>query len=1847
MEEEGIPPQLVTLIQTLESPAPVDSFTEGLPPVEVTIYSSTGSTNVTITGLAPFHTIEDLQRALWLQQEKRPELFPKYTFLAIKDEDGNFQSVEGIFQEINEQEVHLPNPIDVFQNRMIQTEFVYPNGTKKPVGYFPNGRMTIEQKLLNGSSNVPMLHCFPFQMLRNKYFSAVPGTTLIQELHWYGIFYPYFPMIQNHQETGAFTAEDVKQAKRIETYIEAKLDQVQLLNTLVEEFGESFKELRTTESKFISFQWTTPKPSELDGVDTVFFQAEVNENRPYMRLLTPNATPITKLYQPNPLALPSVSDASLLGTWTKEPSPISNESFMFTKVVVRKEEYTKPALFGTLRLGDDGTADFVVQPARGVQSLSMRGDLFHLGTAIKYAVEDLPFLRLDEVKLGRANISIDYQLNQTQLTKDFGKKLADRLTNLSTVFQQITPPSDEKQTPVLALRYKGVSNFVSEDRISAYITYKINRQTPIHALPEILIHEFNLTEEEAREYIEKHLLEKGKFTIADPDTREFLALSNPGIDLAIYKKNINTYSVQLYNTQAISPIDIQRVTTALSCVLFLKDDQWEYALGNDVEESAKQMTVVQQAEQTIQKGALQEEEGVETGNLNLDLDLEEEAPAATKGVPEQGTTTKPTSAIPASTEKIISSEWFMTQLKKMDPELFAWKPDAGHKNPYSKQCMANVDRQPSVYDQTQYQLMRTIYAQDEATGQVGFIEYGVPNTRDTPQAAKGKVELFRVLRYGSDPMNLLYFMCAPIFCLRDRLPILKRDWISEQDREGSSKPKKSCPFCHGTQIENKDNPGVGETVIVRANLPKSTKPATFIGFLGENKHPKEGYYMPCCFSTEDKSLAGEYMFKRIYDATKKPPSVEERAIQEQVEEVYQKDAEIQSALQLRVQQVVNYELLSLRFAKEHVLGSEKYPLEPGKIGLPCVALDKYFGQSSMDMVTPIGGNKHFKPSAHGLFRLGVMGRQIKSQTNLFAALAPALNVNTPAEVAQLFRYAITPRVFSALNFGNLVNEFFSPVDSAWNDMSIQTWASDHLGTYHPKSEPELKRLKRAYDRFIEYIEDDTQPKQLRHFIHALAEPNLIFPAKGRDIGLTVVVLEYTTGDPSDAKYPTDIRVNCPIMGLDASRYANNAITFLTTNGKGLWEPLVFVDSLSDKAIVHRKKEAYYQITPIQMNQRTFPVMIRERVMEFLTQCRSSYRGAYTFQQGVDPRYLIPVSRMFELIRPLTPTGFVRDTYNHLVAITVSANPEKKTATYQILVPVADDGNIFRNRDLTVYLGIQSIPLASPNDYYNFYTSAIGLRLAELSNVYSIDRFLKGLRVFAVRLGSPTSPVKIVLPTSTRKIGMDTEIPSEIIEVTGKKSVQLEYAINRKIMFHSDEQESLVETAFIMKQQQIEDIYQQLRLSFSNWIATHPRGGEMRQFVETLLDRHDLPNFEKMRRLEIEFTSTIENMFYQDDDQYSVGTVLLRKDCIAIEHEQQCGSTCKWVEGTSPRCKIHTPRLLRYTQDEEETNSDSDSSSNQDSHQSAVRYFTLRLFDECLRIPARRHELFTRKIKRVQVPKTNIHMGDQWIIPENVPAWYDLLLASTKKTQKEEPQFWEEYSRTHTTEEEQDTLYDTIHIHPLPKTLAEFFNPGAADRIGLQVIGQADDPSRAKTLLRFYGIEKDPDVPDRLDDATLRALSSNLKQPVVQLLMGQVPVLVQGATTWIMSPQMFTMTILVPDYPEGAAIVKMLVDDSDSIPSNLFPSTVFQQAVKFGQRRLVRRKEAPTPPVVESSSNSNSSSEESAPAPPSVKTKTVRRVRLLSEQPITTITPSINTNTSSNNEMPGLSTVENLGMENVD
>ena len=1103
---------------------------------------------------------------------------------------------------------------------------------------------------------------------------------------------------------------------------------------------------------------------------------------------------------------------------------------------------------------------------------------------------------------------------------------------------------------------------------------------------------------------------------------------------------------------------------------------------------------------------------------------------------------------PEENQKVLAFQFLIERLKRLDPVLYNFKTEIAGVKPYVRQCQATDDRQPNGFTQAEFNRIMTIYQPDIAAGKVGFVIYGVEDTDRTIREAKGKTEQITVMRYGTNPAAPNYYLCANFFCLKDQLPLLAADFKSRTDREGNEKPKKSCPFCQGTEIKNLKKPAPGETVIVRANKPKSDFTHGYIGFLGSGKHP-QGYELPCCFVKRKDIAWRDDRFKLLRDLGRSRTAVEE-AVKEAAVEAKEEREELETSLRLRVQQIINYQQLRFKIGKEYVVGPEKYPLEPGKVGLPSLAIDAYFGQDSTKMVDRPSVKMEFIGTARGMFRLGVYNKATMVNQSLFSALAPLLELNSIPEVVDYFRTFITPRVFINLNFGNLLLEFFNPADEEPTPDVLAPWAMKNLGINNPETNPEVSRFFRSYNRFMKYLADPTQKKQLRHFSHALAELRQ----------LNIITIEYLS-DPRDPS--TKIDVACPLMGLDATRYANNDIGFLTHSPTGIWEPMVYVSRVVQKEIITTDKEGFYTITNFQLMEPEFPSVIRKRYVEFFETCASSYRGAFTLQSHVDNRTLMPVTRALEIlsgVENLIPQGLVRDAFNHLVALTVR-NPYSKPAR-EIIIPVVDDGNSFHyNTALKVHVGLKSIKPSPSEHVVRFYNEVVTPLFATTYPIYEVVSLIKTVDIVAFRLGNPEkSPATILLPCA------DDKNPAGIpVEEVGRTNFQFEYEINRKLIFETAESSWQV-APYILDAENIQDLYEHVRLTFANFIVeANEEGSQVRKKISSIIERTDLPNYEKIRRLELEFTPLIQSWLDPDPDYKRQGFTLLRKDCLSLPADQ-CKGACRSAGGT---CKIHVPESVQLGS---KTITD------------AATYFSLRLFDELVRIPARRHEMFSKTVRRVQIPRTNVHVDKEWILPENVPAWYDLIHDRTSELGRELPQYYEEFSRSTMENEEQNMLAINASLAPLPDEFAAKLSPMAQEALAVQLVGRPEDDS-VLSLLRALGMESIYKADMELTPGVMRIISKRFTMPIV---VAYADGTITGRSLGTLSLKT-PILVLFPEYDLGPGILVVKATGSQSIPGVLLEGEVAASIEPF--QKVVRR------PVAEVEAAAAEAAEAPAPEAP--------------------------------------------------
>jgi hypothetical protein len=146
--------------------------------------------------------------------------------------------------------------------------------------------------------------------------------------------------------------------------------------------------------------------------------------------------------------------------------------------------------------------------------------------------------------------------------------------------------------------------------------------------------------------------------------------------------------------------------------------------------------------------------------------------------------------------------------------------------------------------------------------------------------------------------------------------------------------------------------------------------------------------------------------------------------------------------------------------------------------------------------------------------------------------------------------------------------------------------------------------------------------------------------------------------------------------------------------------------------------------------------------------------------------------------------------------------------------------------------------------------------------------------------------------------------------------------------------------------------------------------------------------DKRKGLRVILGPKIQSWFSTETNESS-HVSFLRKDCTMITNQEQCVDKCVWSHDNT--CKIHITK--------------------KDNGINLANVLMFRLFDEILRYAEKRNELFDNEISNLVFLHSPIHIGDQYILPEDSIEWFDLLRATWIKEKAETPKFFEEISES--------------------------------------------------------------------------------------------------------------------------------------------------------------------------------------------------------------------------------------------
>jgi hypothetical protein len=1720
---------LTPFFKNLFLPEYLSSFHEGVKDLTILYFTSADAAPTEIKLKPyPFMTLYDLKVMIYQHFRKEMSAHPSFQSLLIpvpEVELGNNESLKftldpkklaaeymtfdyGWTLPESNKEFNLINPFARAAGGTVDTQFVTESG-RKNIPFAPRARMTVEDFMANISDEIPfVLHLF-------LYKDVVPGLRSelrTSEREWYGRIAPYYPDTEVNQSATSLTAAQTTRVKAFDAYVEGSLKQLNHLDELLTNDTVALLPMVVAGLKFLRLVWKEPK-EETPSLETLFYQLDVTTERPFLRILPVGQTAITKLKLDGSLKIPDLSDPRLLRIWKEERSPKPDRDFLFSKLIIRRTIGAQPALYGTLRMFHDKTADFLILPPKQLRLLDPRTDLNAVGGLLNEELSDTPYAK-QTPQLGEATIICAIRLPlSTKLMNS--ETLRKRLPAFATLFQEIPPLPGDK--PLLMLRYRAVTNYAIEDRIYTFLTLLVSRTLSRGeaAMPELVValqKEFQLTEEEAQNKVIYWLRNRGQIQLAVPETKDFILTYNTGIDIAVFAQK-SYYTIHMYRVTSKQVFD--RIVTAVSLLLSAKEKELRInidgsaeafqevasttsvatpgaelaprmPIGEEVQEGPEDTAVTSEVSENggddiyarLMMGVSGEngEEGGEVFNLGNAINAEQENAANTRaaaavavaaeeeeevlnlgnaeGEPEAEAEPERNAAPESEGEEVVGSKkksyqgWVKSQLQAADERLFMYKTDIGGRKikKYVTMCQATESRQPYVLNQEQFDIMRETYSGDPG---VLFIVYPLEQNEPLPQEGD---EVYTLLKYGTNPLKQNYYLCCQFFCTKDYIMVREKDFYSTTDRQGKPKPGESapgkkdngsCPFCHKLEIKVLKSPKPNESVIQKRTKKGESQRHLYVSFLkGETQHPEE-FYMPCCFKEDIPLYSSDPRFEKV------------RGESEEKE-----DEEVRTVTGVPT---TSYQVSMFRAHKKYIVGPEKEFLKISEIdgpqvGLLPAVLDKYFGQDPKEYVSREANKMELLPNASCFLRIGVENRNAYRYDSFFAAIAPYLDYrNNAASVKARIQEVITPRIFTFLNYGNLVLEFYDPGDPGPSREELRLWISRELQIdLNETNEDAAMRIWKSYHHFLGFLESD-KPKEYRQFAQMLALPGLVASR-----GLVFIVLELNEKN--------ELAVRCPPFGYNLEQYGSSDFAFLIHRTSGIWEPIFYSYNRAQTPRFPAKHQP--EISFQRALEAGWPAVVKQRVNEFTRQCHGIGRGAYTSTRRIDPMTLVPLSRAIKSFDQAI--GVVRDAYNHVVAITFRAR-EKKPGL--VALPVIDDEFIASTRNIHLdWDDYTPAPLDFVVSFYNSYLSD----LFPLYPGYKPKRRVKSRgteKYVALQLANGLY-VPATAPKSEEAIA---SMPLTYVD-------EMEWSLNREIYFSKDSDPS-PESLLRAKESELHEIFEHLRLTFSNWFSSEAVSSEFRSQIKKIIDTKMLPLFERRKRLEVLLGSTILSWM---DTETPVGEQegsLLRVDC-RLRAQALCTSKCVWRQTGEEvgRCYLHSPKQFQLG----------------GRAVNGTRLLMLRLLEELLRFPERRQQLLTGNVTTLVSLKEAIRIGDQYILPEGSLAWQDLLRLDWIETGKESKLFYEEMSRKEAVEEGADEVVSGLKVEALPDRLKDFLGP-EDPRLANLVLIAADAGESASPLAPFLvplgtspgdlDIEEDA---NSLDRDAVRRLVVKLRRPVVYI-----------------------------------------------------------------------------------------------------------------------------------------------------
>ena len=304
----------------------------------------------------------------------QPQFHPYHQCLLIPLDDETQLNTEYIpidfLWTVTSRTLFLTNPFRRI-GQGIDQRFVSSSGQRKVVGFADHSRMTIEDVILK-TREMPIFtfHLFLYKDIERLIMSPRP----FSEIDWYGYINPFFPTLSPLLR-GEIAADQKAEIEAYKSYSEKTEILMELYEILLTEKKDKLIKIMNKGICYMCLVWTEPPDEDRRSLENLFYEIPATTVRPFLRFLPTEGTPVTKIKINGSIKTPDISDPKLIFQWAEERNPAPDADFLLIKSMIRSTQGSTPAFYGTLRLYEDSTADYILQPPKMLRRFDPRSDL--------------------------------------------------------------------------------------------------------------------------------------------------------------------------------------------------------------------------------------------------------------------------------------------------------------------------------------------------------------------------------------------------------------------------------------------------------------------------------------------------------------------------------------------------------------------------------------------------------------------------------------------------------------------------------------------------------------------------------------------------------------------------------------------------------------------------------------------------------------------------------------------------------------------------------------------------------------------------------------------------------------------------------------------------------------------------------------------------------------------------------------------------------------------------------------------------------------------------------------------------------------------------------------------------------------------------------------------------------------------------------------------------------------------------------------------------------------------------------------------------------------------------------